>query len=138
MSIFDKLNQKLLTAELKFQASRSSGPGGQNVNKVNSKALLKFDIPNSEVLDEAEKEILLRKLANKIDQDGILSIQSQEKRSLLQNKEIAVTKFYSLLQEAFQKKKVRKVSRPGKAAIEKRIKAKKVRAQVKENRKKDW
>lgn len=138
MSIFEKLNRRLLNPELKFQASRSSGPGGQNVNKVNSKALLKFDIPNSEVLDDSEKEILLRKLANKIDQEGYLSFQSQEKRSLLQNKEIAENKFYALLHEAFQKKKVRKVSRPGKAAIEKRIKAKKLRAQVKENRKKDW
>ncbi|HSI77882.1 MAG TPA: alternative ribosome rescue aminoacyl-tRNA hydrolase ArfB [Lunatimonas sp.] len=138
MSIFDKLNRRLLNPELKFQASRSSGPSGQNVNKVNSKAVLKFDIPNSHILDDAEKEVLLRKLANKIDQEGNLSIQSQEKRSLLQNKEIAEDKFYALLHEAFQKKKIRKASRPGKAAIEKRIKAKKVRAQVKENRKKDW
>jgi len=138
MSIFEKLNRRLLNPEFKFQASRSSGPGGQNVNKVNSKALLKFDIPNSQILDDAEKEVLLRKLANKIDHEGNLSFQSQEKRSLLQNKKIAVDKLYALLHEAFQKKKVRKVSRPGKAAIEKRIKAKKVRALVKENRKKDW
>lgn len=138
MSIFEKLNRRILNPELKFQASRSSGPGGQNVNKVNSKALLKFDIPNSQLLDEAEKEVLLRKLANKIDQEGILSFQSQEKRSLLQNKEIALDKFYALLHTAFQKKKVRKASRPSKSAIEKRIKAKKVRSLVKETRKKDW
>ncbi len=138
MSTFEKLNRRLLNPEFKFQASRSSGPGGQNVNKVNSKALLRFDIPNSQILDDVEKEVLLRKLANKIDQEGNLSFQSQEKRSLLQNKEIAVDKCYALLKEAFQKKKVRKVSRPGKAAIEKRIKAKKVRSLVKENRKKDW
>lgn len=138
MSIFEKLNRRLLNPEFKFQASRSSGPGGQNVNKVNSKALLRFDIPNSQILDDVEKEVLLRKLANKIDQEGNLSFQSQEKRSLLQNKEIAVDKCYALLKEAFQKKKVRKVSRPGKAAIEKRIKAKKIRSLLKENRKKDW
>jgi len=138
MSIFEKLNRRILNPELKFQASRSSGPGGQNVNKVNSKALLKFDIPNSQLLDEAEKAVLLRKLANKVDQEGILSFQSQEKRSLLQNKEIALDKFYALLHAAFQKKKVRKASRPSKSAIEKRIKAKKVRSLVKETRKKDW
>jgi ribosome-associated protein len=138
MSVFEKLNQKLLTVELKFQASRSSGPGGQNVNKVNSKALLQFNIPNSKVLDENEKEVLFLKLANKIDQEGNLTIQSQEKRSLLQNKEIAVNKFYMLLNQAFEKKKIRRVSRPGKSAVEKRIKAKKARSVVKENRKKDW
>jgi ribosome-associated protein len=138
MSIFEKLNQKLLTVELKFQASRSSGPGGQNVNKVNSKALLQFNIPNSKVLDENEKEVLFLKLANKIDQEGNVSIQSQEKRSLLQNKEIAVNKFYMLLHQAFEKKKIRRVTRPGKSAVEKRIKAKKARSVVKENRKKDW
>nr|MBI1230829.1 aminoacyl-tRNA hydrolase [Cytophagales bacterium] len=138
MSVFDKLNQKLLSVELTFQASRSSGPGGQNVNKVNSKALLRFNVPKSEVLDDNEKDTLLRKLANKLDQEGNLLIQAQEKRSLLQNKEIAENKFYALLREAFQKKKVRKVSRPSKAQVEKRIKAKKIRSIVKETRKKDW
>jgi ribosome-associated protein len=138
MSVFDKLNQKLLSVELTFQASRSSGPGGQNVNKVNSKALLRFNVPKSEVLDDNEKDTLLRKLANKLDQEGNLLIQAQEKRSLLQNKEIAENKFYALLREAFQTKKVRKVSRPSKAQVEKRIKAKKIRSIVKETRKKDW
>lgn len=138
MSVFDKLNQKLLSVELTFQASRSSGPGGQNVNKVNSKALLRFNVPKSEVLDDNEKDTLLRKLANKLDQEGNLLIQAQEKRSLLQNKEIAENKFYALLREAFQKKKVRKVSRPSKTQVEKRIKAKKIRSIVKETRKKDW
>jgi ribosome-associated protein len=105
MNISEKIANQVLDAELQFQFSRSSGPGGQNVNKVNSKVELRFNIPNSQILDETEKATLFEKISSKIDTEGNLIIQSQEKRSQIQNKEIAVRKFYDLLKNAFHKKK---------------------------------
>ncbi|EOZ99105.1 Hypothetical protein YaeJ with similarity to translation release factor [Indibacter alkaliphilus LW1] len=138
MSIKDKINKKLLDNELEFQASRSSGPGGQNVNKVNSKITLKFSVVNSRVLNEQEKEMIFKKLDKKINADGELLIQVEEKRSQYQNKEIAVRKFYDLLRKAFQRRKIRKATKPGKAAIEKRLKSKKKQSEKKKNRQVDW
>ena len=120
--------------ELTFQTSRSSGPGGQNVNKVETKVQLSFDLKASQNLSEEEKEVLFKKLKNKITEDGILQVQSQEKRSQLQNKELAIKKFYELIQKGLEKKKARKPTKPGKGAIEKRLKAKKSQAEKKANR----
>ncbi|NHE57584.1 alternative ribosome rescue aminoacyl-tRNA hydrolase ArfB [Cyclobacterium plantarum] len=138
MSIFHKIKVQFLNQELSFQAARSSGPGGQNVNKVNSKIILRFNIPDSQLLDESEKDLLMKKWAHKLDNAGDLIIQSQEKRSQVQNKTIAIRKFYEMLNAAFQKRKLRKATRPGKGAIEKRLKAKKIQADKKKYRRKDW
>jgi len=81
------LNIPDLSGEFQFLTSRSSGPGGQNVNKVNSKVELRFDIQNSSLLSEEQKEILLVKLSAKISSEGILSIVSQRDRSQLTNKD---------------------------------------------------
>lgn len=120
--------------ELDFQTARSSGPGGQNVNKVESKVQLYFDVQNSTVLSEEEKEKLSQKFKNKIDLEGKLQLQSQEKRSQIQNKELVVKKFYDLLRKAFEKRKIRKATKPTKAAVEKRIKEKKARSEKKAGR----
>jgi ribosome-associated protein len=138
MNIKDKIRLQLLNTEFQFQASRSSGPGGQNVNKVNSKVTLTFNIPNSIVLDEEEKSKLWEKIGNKLDSEGNLQIQSQEKRSQIQNKEIAIRKFYDLLSKAFYKKKNRKATKPSKGAIEQRLKEKKVLSEKKKGRRGEW
>jgi ribosome-associated protein len=131
-----KLSAALLLPELEFSASRSSGPGGQNVNKVNSKVTLKLDIRNSSVLNDEEKTILLSKLASRLSADGVLILTSQDNRSQLKNKEAAIVKLDSVLAKAFEKKKARKATRPSKGSVQNRIKKKKQHSEKKQWRQK--
>lgn len=119
-----------------FTASRSDGPGGQNVNKVNSKITLKFDILNSKVLDEDQKNTVIGKLASEVTKDGVLILTSQEYRSQLQNKEVVISKFEKLLSRAFEKKKKRKATKPSKSSVQERITQKKRNAEKKKWRQK--
>ena len=125
-----------LTPELDFSASRSSGPGGQNVNKVNSKVTLRFDVTHSILLTADQKELLLRKLARHLTTEGVLVLSSQEKRSQLQNKEAVVEKLNTLLRAAFARRKSRKPSKPTKSSIQSRLQSKKRHAEKKQWRKK--
>jgi ribosome-associated protein len=125
-----------LIGELVFTTSRSSGPGGQNVNKVNSKVTLRFDVVNSALLSTEEKDIILKKLATKITNEGVLVLNAQESRSQLQNKEDVMANFDSLLKKAFEKKKARKKTKPSKSAVAKRIKSKKQTSEKKKWRQK--
>jgi len=125
-----------LHPELQFQFARSGGKGGQNVNKVATKAELYFDIPASALLTEAEKEVLLNKLANKLTTEGVLVLYHQTERTQLANREKVVQKFNQLIQKAFEKEKPRRATKPTKASKEERIKGKQLRGQVKEGRKK--
>lgn len=125
-----------LSPEFQFFTSRSSGPGGQNVNKVNSKVELRFDIQNSSLLTDDQKEILLAKLATKITSEGILSVVSQRDRSQLSNKEDAIGKFYLLISKALKPVKPRKNTRPTKGSIERRLTVKRMKAEIKKNRQK--
>jgi len=121
--------------EFIFSASRSSGPGGQNVNKVSTKVELRFDIPHSDLLSEEEKEMLMLKLQKKINSDGFLIIVSQSERTQLKNKEKTIEKFYSLVTKALIPEKKRKRTHPGAAAKEKRLEEKKMNSEKKARRK---
>ena len=122
--------------ELQFSSSRSSGPGGQHVNKVNTKIELRFHIPDSELLSDEEKEILLHKLKNKINKDGELIIISQEDRSQFKNKETTIEKFIKLLKEALTPVKKRRATRPTIASNKRRLVGKKLNSEKKTQRKK--
>lgn len=130
------LDTTLLGSELQFTTSRSSGPGGQNVNKVNTKVTLKFDVRQSGILTDEEKEVLMVKLHSRITGEGVLLLTSQDKRSQLENKEAVIKKFNDLLKKAFEKKKPRKATKPSKTAVQKRIKSKKEHSEKKQWRKK--
>lgn len=125
-----------LSSEFIFQASRSSGPGGQNVNKVNSKIELRFNIQNSVILTDNQKEILLTKLAAKISLDGFLIVVSQRDRSQLVNKEDAIRKTYEQIEKALRPVKRRKSTRPTRSSVEKRLEGKRIKADIKQNRQK--
>jgi len=126
----------MLMSELIFSASRSSGPGGQNVNKVNSKVTLKLNVRNSNLLTEEQRGIILKKLTSRLTGEGILLLTSQDKRSQLQNKEAVIAKLNHLLIKAFTPTKARKPTKPGKAAKQKRINDKKQRSEKKQWRQK--
>lgn len=131
-----KLTSAILLPELEFSASRSSGPGGQNVNKVNSRITLRFNIPGSTILTDDEKAVLLTKLASRLTDADDLMVHAQDKRSQLQNKEAALQKLDEILAKALQKKKVRKATKPSKTAVQKRITGKKRQSEKKQWRQK--
>jgi ribosome-associated protein len=128
------LTPDLLTSELEFATARSSGPGGQNVNKVNSKVTLRWNITDSKLITSEEKELLLHKLSTRVTVEGILLITAQDQRSQLQNKEETLLKLALLLQQAFVKKKKRKATRPSKSAVQKRLDKKKKHSDKKKGR----
>jgi ribosome-associated protein len=124
-----------LKSELVFTTARSGGPGGQLVNKVSSKVLLRWDIANSTVINQEQKEILLHKLKSRLVQEGVLLIVSQESRSQHDNKQAAIEKLNELIRKAFEKKKSRKSTKRTKASHEKRLTEKKRASEKKEWRK---
>jgi ribosome-associated protein len=128
LKAFDLLN------EIEFSTSRSSGPGGQNVNKVNTKVSLRWNVKESVLISQEQRELLLQKLSSRLTADGVLLIVSQEKRSQLQNKDDALLKLDELLKRAFLEKKKRKATKPSKGAIQKRLDQKKIHSDKKRGR----
>jgi len=131
----EELHSRIGPGELKFSTSRSGGPGGQNVNKVNTKVELRFDLTGSCSLSEDEKNRIRSKLSLKISSDGFIIIVSQSERTQLMNRKKAVEKFFRLLASALTEKKPRKATRPSIASLEERLDQKKKRGVVKKLRK---
>ena len=127
--------EKIIT-ELNFKAVRSSGAGGQNVNKVSSKVVLTFDLNASQALNEQEKALLAIKLATKLTSENLLILNCDEDRSQLKNKSIVIKRFLEVIEKAVIVPKKRKATKPTKASKEKRIESKKNDAAKKQNRKK--
>ena len=122
------------TKELTYKTSRSSGAGGQNVNKVETSVTVLWKVADTEFFSNEEIELISEKLKNRINQDGILQLTVSESRTQLQNKKIATDKILELVEKSLYKPKPRKATKPSKRQIEKRIRAKKQISEKKENR----
>lgn len=130
------MKRELLISEISTKGIRSSGPGGQHVNKVASKVELLFDITASKALSDDEKKRLTQKLASRLTKQQVLILQCDESRSQHRNKEIIVKRFYALLQDALKEAKPRKATKPSRAAVQKRLQKKKIQAIKKASRRK--
>ena len=125
-----------IISELQYKAVRSSGAGGQNVNKVSSKVVLSFDLKNSQALNEEEKTLLENKLASRLTSEQILILNCDEDRSQLKNKAIVTKRFLDIITEGLYVPKIRKATKIPKSVIRKRIKDKKSLSDLKKNRRK--
>ena len=123
-------------SEITFQTSRSSGPGGQNANKVESRVELRWHLLDSQVLTDTQKVLILEKVANQLTADGLLLITAQDDRSQYRNKEIALARFHELLLRSLRRPKPRKATKPSKGAVRKRLEGKKIQGEKKANRRK--
>jgi ribosome-associated protein len=130
------LNQELLVSELSFKATRSSGSGGQHVNKVASKVELTFNVLESTVLNEEQKELFLKNLKTRLTKDNVLMLQCGENRSQHKNKELVIKRFLDIIKKALIVPKKRKPTKTPKAVIKKRLDNKRKQADKKVNRKK--
>lgn len=130
------MNFSIIKNELLFKATRSSGAGGQHVNKVSSKIELAFDILASNGLSEKEKTMLIDKLTNRITKGSILILTCQETRSQHKNKEIVIQRLFNLLKESLTRKKYRIQTKPTRSSIKKKAENKRKNSLKKALRKK--
>ena len=119
------MNAEKIIKELQFKAVRSSGAGGQHVNKVSSKVELLFDLQNSTVFTEEEKELLIQKLKSKLTKENVLLLSCDESRSQHKNKEIVIKRFLEIIYNGLKIPKKRKATKPSKSSIQKRLDKKK-------------
>jgi ribosome-associated protein len=131
----EELKARNIESEFIFSASRSGGPGGQNVNKVSSKVELRFSVLLTLLFSESEKELIFSKLKNKINNEGELIIVSQSERTQLMNKTVVTEKFYELLSKALTIQKKRSPTRPTLSSKIKRLDGKRNRGNIKKLRK---
>ena len=130
----NNLRDRHFEREFIFSTSRSSGPGGQNVNKVSSKVELRFSITDSQCLDDSEKQIISQRLSNNINKEGELIIVCQISRSQLTNKKLTVDTFFRLLENALTPVKLRKSTKPTHASVIHRLAIKKIKSDKKNQR----
>lgn len=123
-------------SELKFSASRSSGPGGQYVNKVNTKVTLEFDVLQSPNLTELQKQLIQERIGSRLTKEGVLAVSSQRSRSQLANKQDATQKLITILQKALEPKKPRRRRKLSLSAKYARLQSKRHKGEIKKMRKK--
>lgn len=128
------MNVEEFIKELQFKAIRSSGAGGQHINKTATKVEVSFNLEDSKALSEIEKEILRKKLATKISSEGVLRIQSDATRSQHKNKTLGIERMLELITSNLKKPKKRKKTKVPQSVIEKRLKIKKQQALKKKHR----
>lgn len=125
--------------ELSFEYVRSSGPGGQNVNKVATAVQLRFDVARSPSLSDEVKARLTKLAGKRVSADGILVIEAKRYRAQEQNRFDALERFYGLLKKASQRPRTRKPTSPTRASKERRLEGKRKRAEIKRSRQgNDW
>ena len=129
-------NIPLPKGELRFSFSRSSGPGGQKVNKSNTKVTLKWNVAFTSSITESQRQLLAKKLNNRINDEGDLVIQSDRFRNRTRNREDCLEKLYEMIQKALKKPKKRLSTKPTRSSIENRLKSKKEHANKKRDRRK--
>ncbi|MCF6294543.1 MAG: aminoacyl-tRNA hydrolase [Flavobacteriaceae bacterium] len=125
-----------LKSELSFKAVRSGGAGGQHANKVSSKVMLFFNVLESEVLNEEEKEILTKNIGTKLTREGLLILNCDESRSQHKNKELVIKRFITLIKEGLIVPKKRVPTKIPKSVVKKRLKDKRKLSERKTTRKK--
>lgn len=130
------MNFDIIIQECSFKAVRSSGAGGQHVNKVSSKIEVSFPILISEGLSENEKILLQQKLSSKLSKDGVLQLQCSESRSQHKNKELVIKRLLNVLKSGLIIPKKRVKTKIPKSVIRKRLKSKKVNSEKKNSRRK--
>jgi ribosome-associated protein len=131
----EELKIRNFESELLFTASRSSGPGGQNVNKLSTKVELRFNLLSTNLLSAPEKQLAFQKLKNKINKEGELFLVSQSERTQLMNKQAVIEKFFKLISVALTIQTKRRATRPTFLSKVKRLQEKKNRGTIKKIRK---
>jgi len=131
-SLFISDSLQIPRRELRYRYARSSGPGGQHVNRTESQVELLWDVQNSPSLSKTQRHRIQRTLARRIDKDGVLHLTSSARRSQLANKKDVTERFVALLREAIKPRKKRIATRPSLAAQQKRLQSKRKRGQIKQ------